>query len=167
MAFALEPGWPQTLRDAFAHIGTVTVPSVDDIKIMALVEAASETLYQLSAKGADHPGVIDILHSNGAEEMVHARRAAQVVGLLGGGDFTPPSAEENPYLVGADNLPVTAITPEGLRKQAQGEFGGQALYESWASRIDNPQAAALLRQNGAEEVDHGNRLMAAAALLEA
>lgn len=166
MAFALEPGWPQSLREAFAHIGTVTSPSVDDIKIMALVEAASETLYQLSAKGTEHPGVIDILHSNGREEMVHARRAAQVVGLLGGGEFEPPEAEDNPYLAAANDLPVAAITPEGLRKQAQGEFGGQALYESWAARIDNPQAAALLRQNGAEEVDHGNRLLAAAELLE-
>ncbi|WP_408588293.1 hypothetical protein [Novosphingobium sp.] len=165
MAFALEPGWPQTLGEAFAHIGKVTAPGVDDFKIMSLVEAASETLYRVTAQGTDHAGVIDLLHHNGREEMVHARRAAQVVTLLGGGDFAPPSAEENPYLA-AGALPFSEVTPEALRKLAQGEFGGQALYEGWAASLDHPEAAALLRQNGAEEVDHGNRLMQAAALLE-
>ncbi len=166
MPVALESGWPQTLGEAFAHIGGVTAPSVDDIKIMVLVEAASETLYKVTAQGTDHAGVIDLLHHNGREEMVHARRAAQVVALLGGGDFAPPAAEENPYLA-AGALPFSEVTPDALRKLAAGEFGGQALYDGWAASLDHAEAAALLRQNGHEETDHGNRLMAAAALLEA
>ena len=45
----LEPGMPQTIGEAFAHIGTVTAPTVMDIKVMCLVEAASKELYRATA----------------------------------------------------------------------------------------------------------------------
>ena len=160
----LEPGMPRTIRDAFAHIGQVTRPGIADLKVMVLVEAASEMLYRKTAEGTDRAEVIDLLHTNGTEEMKHAHRAAEVVRLLGGGDYPPPPPEANPYL--ADGaFPFAPVTPEALRKLAEGEFGGEALYEGWAAHVDNPEAAALLRANGAEETDHGNRLLKAAALL--
>lgn len=165
MSVALEPGWPQTIGEAFAHIGTVKTPGVDDLKIMVLVEAASETLYRVTAEGTDRADVIELLHHNGREEMKHAQRAAQAVALLGGEEFPPPTAEENPYLA-AGKFPFAPVTPEALRKLAEGEFGGEALYEGWAASLDNAEAAALLRLNGKEETDHGNRLLQAAALLE-
>ena len=40
------------------------------------------------------------------------------------------------------------------------------LYATWADSLDNEDAAALLRLNGQEETDHGNRLLTAATLLE-
>ena len=98
--------------------------------------------------------------------MKHARRVSEVIRVLGGGDFPAPVAADNPYLTGK-TLPFSAVTPEGLRKLAAGEFNGEAMYERWAATIDNPQAAELLRANGREESDHGNRLLQAALLLEA
>lgn len=162
----LDAHLPQTIREAFAHIGTVTAPTIDDLKVMVLVEAASETLYQVTAQGTDNAEVIALLHHNAREEMKHAHRAAQAIAALGGGDFPPPAAQDNPYLK-AGSFPLSEVTPEALRKLSAGEFGGEALYEGWAASLDNAEAAALLRANGREETDHGNRLLQAAALLEA
>ncbi|MEO0033209.1 MAG: hypothetical protein RIS94_2967 [Pseudomonadota bacterium] len=166
MPIALEPGMPQTIGEAFAYIGTLTAPTITDLKVMVLVEAASETLYRATAEGTDNAGVIDLLHHNGREEMKHAHRVSQAIALLGGGDYPPPAAKDNPYLA-LGTFPLGAMTPEGLRKLAQGEFGGEALYEGWAAKVANAEAAELLRANGREETDHGNRLLQAAALLEA
>ena len=161
----LEPGMTQTIGEAFAHIGTVTAPTVMDIKVMCLVEAASKELYRATAAGAENPAVADLLRTNGDEEFVHARRAAAVLKVLTGEDFTPPEAGENPYLA-SGVFPIGELTPPALRKLAQTEFDGEALYEGWAASIGNDEAAALLRANGKEETDHGNRLLQAAALLE-
>lgn len=160
----LPTGAPQTLGEAFAHINALTAPTVTDLKVMVLIEAAGQTLYEKSAEAADHDGVKALLIENGVEEMKHAHRVSAAIKAMTGEDFLPPSAADNPYLTG--HIPVSAITPDGLRKTAQAEFGGDALYASWASNIDNAEAAALLRLNGAEESDHGNRLLKAAALLE-
>lgn len=162
---ALDTDLPQTIAEAFAHIGKVTAPTIADFKVMVLVEAASETLYRRTAEGTANPGVIALLHENGREEMKHARRVSDVIRVLGGGDFPAPSAQDNPYLA-AGSFPFAPVTPEALRKLSAGEFGGEALYETWAASIDNAEAAALLRANGREETDHGNRLLQAAALLE-
>ncbi len=162
---ALSADMPQTIGEAFAHIGTVTTPTAMDIKVMVLVEAASRELYRATAAGSDNPAVADLLVANGNEEFLHAVRAAAALKALTGEDFTPPSAENNPYL--ADGaFPIGELTPAALRKLAQTEFDGELLYEGWAASIGNAEAAALFRANGKEETDHGNRLLAAAALLE-
>ena len=161
----LEPEMPQTIGEAFAHLNKVTAPTIADLKVMVLVEAASETLYRRTAEGTDNAEVIALLHHNGAEEMVHAGRVSQAIAVLGGGDFPAPAAADNPYLA-AGSVPFAPVTASALRKLSAGEFGGEALYEGWASSIDNAQAAELLRANGREETDHGNRLLHAAALLE-
>ena len=64
-------------------------------------------------------------------------------------------------------MPQMPLTPESLKGLAHGEFGGEALYETWAANIGNEEAARQFRLNGKEEADHGNRLLEAAALLEA
>ena len=161
----LEPGMPQTIGEAFAHLGTVTAPTALDIKVMVLVEAASKELYRATAATSDNPAVAGLLVENGDEEFVHATRAAAVVKLLTGEDFTPPAAENNPYLAGG-TFPIAELTAAALRKLADTEFAGETLYEGWAATIGNAEAAALLRANGKEETDHGNRLLQAAALLE-
>ncbi len=163
MPVSIPEGSPQTLGAAFGHIYTIDKPTIDDLKVMVLVEAAGQTLYAETAKGTDHPGVKDLLNHNGREEMAHAHRVSKAIKALTGEDFPPPAAEDNPYLEGP--IPSTPVTPEGLEKTAEAEFGGEALYAKWADSIGNDEAAALFRQNGKEESDHGNRLMDAAALL--
>ncbi len=159
----IPEGAPQTLGAAFAHINSVTAPSILDLKVMVLVEAAGQTLYEESAKGTDHPGVKALLIDNGHEEMKHARRVSAAIKALSGEEYPVPSAADNPYLTGP--IPAATITVEGLKKTAAAEFAGDALYAGWASHITNPEAAELLRANGREETDHGNRLLEAAALL--
>ncbi len=160
----IPEGAPQTLGEAFAHINALTTPSVNDLKVMVLIEAAGQTLYEISAEGADHQGVKGLLIENGHEEMKHAGRVSAAIKLLSGEDFPPPSAAENPYLTG--HIPHATLTAEGLKKTAEAEFAGDRLYTTWADSLDNEEAAALLRLNAQEESDHGNRLLQAAALLE-
>lgn len=162
---SLPEGAPATLGEAFARINSVTAPTLTDLKVMVLVEAAGMRLYEKSAEGTDNAEIKALLIENGHEEMKHARRVSEAIRLLSGEDFPAPSIEDNPYLTG--HVPATPITPEALRGTAQAEFGGDALYARWADCLDNADAAALLRLNGSEESDHGNRLLKAAAILEA
>lgn len=162
----LPEGAPATLRDAFAHIGTVTAPTVLDMKVMVLTEAAAMALYYTTAEGTDIAGIVDLLQANGREEMLHAERVSAAIKAVSGEDFPPPQPADNPYL--QDGLaPFAPITREALTGLAQGEFGGEKLYETWAANTANADAAALFRLNGKEETDHGNRLMAAAELVPA
>mgnify|MGYP000323013090 CR=1 FL=1 len=93
-------------------------------------------------------------------------RAMLAIKAVSGEDFHAPLPEDNPYL--ADGaFPLGEMTKAGLEKLAQGEFGGEKLYEVWADNTANAEAARLFRLNGGEERDHGNRLLEAAALLPA
>ena len=163
MSIHLPTGAPLTLGAAFAHIYTVEKPSITDLKVMVLVEAAGLTLYEETAKATDNPEVQALLRHNGREEMAHAHRVSKAIFAISGEDFPPPDAANNPYLAGP--IPSTPVTAEGLKKTAEAEFGGDALYTRWADATENAKAAALFRQNGKEESDHGNRLLEAAALL--
>lgn len=156
---------PPSLGEAFAHVNALTAPTLDDLKIMVLLEAAGLMLYRNLADVTDHPGVAALLDLNGREELAHAHRVSKAIQALSGEEFLPPEPAENPYLAG--DLPTTPVTPDALRSLAKGEFFGEQLYRSWAASAGNPEAARLFRLNAKEEADHGNRLLEAAALLEA
>lgn len=162
---ALPTGAPPTIGEAFKHIGTITNPTLDDLKFMVLVEAAGLELYRCTALGTSHPAVIKLLHDNGREELAHSHRVAQAIKAISGEDYPPPEPHQNPYL--AAPVPCPPVTRDALIKLAQGEFGGEKLYETWAANTDNPEAARLFRLNGREEAAHGNRLLEAASLLAA
>jgi rubrerythrin len=165
MPVEIPAGAPASIGEAFARINAVSAPSVDDLKVMVLLEAAGQELYRNMAEGTDHAGVIAVLEHNGREELAHGHRVAKAIRAISGEEYLPPEAADNPYLTGP--LPTAPITAEGLRGLAQGEFAGEGLYEKWAANIGNEEAAKLFRQNGKEETEHGDRLIAAAALLEA
>jgi rubrerythrin len=165
MTVTLPAGAPQTLAEAFGHIGAVTKPSLLDMKVMVLAEAASQTLYEETAKGTDNAAVQALLRHNGREEMAHAHRVSKAIKAMSGEDYPPPAAADNPYLAGPRPALTDSMTPEALEKLAQAEFGGDALYAGWADHTDNAEAVALFRLNGKEETDHGNRLLEAAKLL--
>jgi hypothetical protein len=163
MAVQLPEGAPQTLGEAFAHINSVTAPTLDDLKVMVLLEAAGLELYRSIAVGAKDQGVADLLEHNGREELAHSHRVAKAIKAISGEAFPPPADADNPYL-GGPMLEVP-LTAEGLRGLAQAEVAGEQLYESWAANCGNAEAAGLFRLNGGEERDHGDRLIQAAALL--
>jgi rubrerythrin len=164
MPVQLPAGAPQTLGEAFRYINSVTAPTLDDLKLMVLLEAAGLELYQGMAAGAVNTAVADIFNHNGREELAHAHRVSKAIKAISGEDYLPPEAADNPYLTGPPmSVPLSA---EGLRGLAQGEFGGEELYETWAANSTNAEAARLFRLNGGEESQHGNRLLEAAGLLE-
>ncbi len=165
MPSQLPPGAPATIGEAFAHINALTTPTVDDLKVMVLLEAAGLDLYRGMASGTDNAEVAVLLEHNGREEMAHAHRVSKAIRAISGEDFAPPETADNPYLGGP--IPAPPVTADVLRGLAQGEFGGDKLYEVWAANCDNEEAARLFRLNGKEEADHGNRLLEAVALLEA
>ncbi len=164
MPTQLPAGAPATIGEAFAHINALTSPSVDDLKVMVLLEAAGLDLYRGMMPGTDNAEVAALLEHNGREEMAHAHRVSKAIKAISGEDFPPPEAANNPYL--ATPFPGMAVTADGLRGLSQGEFAGEGLYERWAENSDNAEAARLFRLNGGEERDHGERLLKAAALLE-
>jgi Mn-containing catalase len=159
-------GVPTDLGAAFAHLYSIDRPRIEDLKLMVLLESAGKALYEHSAQGTDHRGVVELLHHNGREELAHAHRVSKAIKALSGEEYLPPEPADNPYLQG--DMPAPApLTSEGLAKLAQTEFGGDALYARWADATDNEEAASMFRLNGKEETDHGNRLLEAAALLAA
>ena len=165
MTTQIPAGAPATFGEAFAHINAVTAPSLDDLKVMVLLEAAGLELYNGMQAGTDNPDVAAMLAHNGREEMAHSHRVSKAILAISGEIYAPPESAANPYLAGP--LPAPPVTADTLKDLAQGEFSGEELYERWAANCDNPEAARLFRLNGGEERDHGNRLLEAAALLEA
>jgi hypothetical protein len=165
MAIELPAGAPATIGEAFAHINRLDSPGIDDLKVMVLLEAAGLELYRGMMPGTDNAEVAALLDHNGREELAHAHRVAKAILAISGEEFPPPAAADNPYLAGP--IPSAPVTAGALRGLSQGEFGGEALYERWAANCDNAEAARLFRLNGGEEREHGDRLLAAAALLEA
>ena len=162
---SLPDGAPKTLGEAFAHIASIASPTVDDLKVMVMLEAAGKTLYDDMANGVAQEDVRALLQRNGREELAHAHRVSRAIGALSGSDYPVPATEENPFL--AAPLPSTPVSRAVLLALAETEFGGESLYERWATNCSNGEAAALFRQNGREESEHGGRLQQAAALLPA
>ena len=163
MAIQLPTGAPQTLSEAFGYISGLTAPTLDDLKMMVLVEAAGQELYFDMSAGSDNPAVVALLEHNGREELAHSHRISKAILAISGESYPPPEASDNPYLDGP--MPKVPLTVEGLHGLAQGEFSGEQMYETWAASTPNEEAARLFRLNGKEEADHGNRLLEAAGLL--
>ncbi|MGE0667191.1 MAG: ferritin family protein [Sphingomonadales bacterium] len=158
----LPAGMPQTSEAAFAYIGTIDTPSVDDLKLMVCLEAGGQSFYRALAAGAPSKAIGDLLSANGREEMAHARRLQKAIRILTGETFAIPAPDANPYDDAPATLPVDAAL---LDTMAKGEFGGELMYAGWAAKIGNEAVARLLRQNGREERRHGERAEQAKALL--
>ena len=132
------------------------------MKILALVEAISLELYKNLADGTDNAEIKKLLLENGREELAHGHRVAKALKILTGKSYRIPPIEENPMFTPLDPMPVTR---DSLSKLAEAELSGGDLYAGVAASFDNPDANALFRQNGKEEVGHGHRLMRAVELL--
>lgn len=164
MDLELPADAPKTTGEAFAFVGKLGAgATVNDLKILALTEALGDELYASMADGTDNPQVKALLLANGREELAHAHRVGKAIEILTGQPFPIPPIAENPIYTPLGPRPVTRET---LARLAEGEFAGEDLYDRIASSFDDAQAAALLRQNGREELEHGHRLKRAAELLD-
>ena len=162
---ANEPAnMPPDFESALGYIMGVTAPSVDDLKLMAYIEAGGEAFYIGLANAAPSEAIAELLRQNGREERAHAHRVKRVIEKLSGESFTVPEPDDNPYYVIPEGLSVDAEMLNGL---VEGENGGDVLYQGWAAGMDDAECAKLLSQNGKEEIRHGERCQEALALLEA
>ena len=162
---SIPAGAPKTFEEAFMYISTVTNPSIDDLKLMLLLEAAGKGIYDLLAAEADHEELRAVFSRNGREELAHAHRISRVIGKLTEFDYPVPSPEDNPYVV--ETGIKLAVGKELLAKLIATEMSGGDLYEHWAANCQDEEAAALLRRNGVEDAEHGARLQRAAELFPA
>jgi rubrerythrin len=155
---------PKTATEAGAYIFTVSQPTLDDMKMMVLLEAAGHGFYAALAEAAPNIEVRALLEKSGREELGHAHRVARVIKQVFGEDIAVPTPEQNPYYM---KPPGLVVTHELLDSITQGENAGEALYEGWAAGLNDPEAARQLRQNGVEERGHGERAQLAKAMLPA
>ncbi len=153
---------PADFESALGYLMSVSTPTVDDFKLMAYVEAGGEAFYAGLANGAPNPQIADLLNANGREERAHAHRVRRVVEKLLGESFDVPEPADNPYYVKPEGVP---IDEDFLKFIIEAENGGDALYQGWANSVDDEECAELLRQNGKEEVAHGERAKEMMALL--
>ncbi|HTJ64931.1 MAG TPA: ferritin family protein [Alphaproteobacteria bacterium] len=158
----LTENMPKDATAAGAYIFTVTKPTLDDLKVMVMLEAAGQGFYASLCDAAPNDAVRALLAKNGQEEMGHAHRVARVIKQVFGEDFAIPAPDENPYFM---KIPGLACDAEMLNGITQGEIAGEALYDSWATALGDEEAARQLRQNGKEERGHGDRAQQAIALL--
>lgn len=153
--YALPPGAPSNLADAFDHLASVRVPTVTDLTVMMLVEAAGKQMYDDLADGCADAGVRRLLQDSGRDEMVHAHRMAEVLQLLTRVPYLVPENSDNPYLAGRGKPDLSIPLLDHL---IEAEANGQTLYETWAANCPNQEAAMLMRTSGREEMSHSLRL---------
>jgi rubrerythrin len=158
----LSANMPKTAGEAGAYIFTVSEPTLDDLKVMVMLEAAGQGFYAALAEAAPNAEIRALLAKSGQEEMGHAHRVARVIKHIFDEDFAVPGPADNPYYMKPEGLSVSKEMLDGI---TQGEIAGEALYDSWAAYLGDEEAARQLRQNGKEERGHGERAQQAKALL--
>jgi hypothetical protein len=146
--------FPADFETALNYLMEVKAPTIDDFKLMTYVETGGEAFYTGLANGAPNEKIKNLLNQNGREERAHAHRLKRVIEKLTGESFTVPSPQDNPYYVEPEGIPVDE---DFLNYLIGAENGGDDLYEVWAQTVDDEQCASWLRQNGKEEMRHGER----------
>lgn len=160
----LPAGYPGNQQEAFALLSTRTRLSVDDIKVLALLEAAGEAFYFALADASDNAEIKALLTRNGQEERGHAHRLLKAITLLGAEPYTLPDNALNPYAQAT--LPPGLLNGQFLALIEKGEQDGDFQYQVWADAESNADVAKLFRQNGSEETRHGERVAQVKALLQ-
>jgi rubrerythrin len=162
--FELTEAMPKTPTEAAAYIFSVANPTLDDLKVMVLLEAAGQGFYAGLAEAAPNDEMRALFAKSGQEEMGHAHRVARVIKQIHGEDFAIPGPDENPYYFKPEGMVVTA---ELMQQIAAGEAAGHTLYDGWATALGDEEAARQFRLNGKEELGHGERAQQAITLLAA
>ena len=153
---------PADFESAVEYIMGVKQPTLDDFKLMVYIEAGGEAFYNGLADAAPNAEIKTLLAKNGREERAHAHRVKRVIEKLSGEAFDVPEAADNPYYAVPEGV---VVDRDMLTFLIDAENCGDDLYATWADCVDDDECASLLRQNGKEEVRHGERAKEALALL--
>ena len=153
---------PADMLSAIGVLNQIDQLGIEEMKLMILVEMAGEPLYGALADSIANPEAADLLRRNGREETAHAHRLKKAIEILTGEPFDLPPMAENPY---AEIPDLGTPGPDLLESVRQGEISGDASYQRYAAAEANPEIAELLRQNGREEIRHGERVARAIEIL--
>ena len=178
--YQLPPEYPRDPFEAFAFLKSRETLQDEDFRVIALVESYGELFYQILARGLPNDEARGLLARNAAEERRHqedrdqeadaeerghAHRMLKALRLRTGEVFELPPIEENPFhALAPAEIPYS---DELVGLLQQGEIDGDLSYQKWADGEPNPEIAQLLRQNGAEELRHCERVKQVCALLAA
>ncbi len=146
---------PQDPIAALTYLKSRPSLSVEDLKILAMIETWGEVYYQVLARGLGDEESKKLLLRNGAEERGHAARLLKAINLKGGA-WELPSNAENPF--NPEGLGDVSAEPELLSMLQQAEVDGDRQYQIWADAESNAEVAQLLRLNGREEIRHFERV---------
>lgn len=152
---------PDDFFAAVTALGGCAHLDLDALRLLYRVERAGETFYELLAERIGDARAADLLRRNAREERAHAERVRKVLGIRLGRPWEPTAADQAPFAI---PLPPV-VTAELLPLIVQGELAGNADYQRWADGESDPEAQRLLRQNGREETEHGERVRQVIALL--
>lgn len=152
---SLPADYPTDALAAFELLKSRKSLSVDDMKVLAMIENFGECFYQAIARGVPNAEAKALLQRSGQEERGHAARLIKAIKLKGG-SFELPKDEDNVFIQSAPK----EIMADGdfMSGLAQGEMDGDLQYQAWADAEPNAEVAKLLRQNGREETRHGERI---------
>jgi rubrerythrin len=151
----LPAGYPTTQPEAFALLSSRQKLSIDDMKMLALLEAAGEAFYFALADVAGSDEIKSLLRRNGQEERGHAHRLLKAMALLGE-EYALPGDDQNPYVM---RIPLDGMLNEQfLAMIEKSEMDGDLQYQKWADAETNAEVSKLFRQNGSEETRHGERV---------
>lgn len=165
MMMAIPTGYPGASFDAVALLYQRSRPSLDDLRVMSMIEAAGESFYLDLAARVSNEEARRLLLSNAQDERRHAERLAKAFGLLGGGTLALPADADNPYAPSLQAPSTAEVGVDFFKFLAAAEDDGHDGYERWAQAEPNPEIAALYRLNAREEKLHGKRDMRVIELL--
>ena len=153
---SLPDGYPTEAFAAFDFLKTRERLSVEDLKVLAMIECYGEVFYEIIAQGVHDAEAQALLKRNAAEERGHAHRCLKAISLLGGGAWELPARAENPFMAMAPGeIPMNA---ELIVMLEQGEVDGDLAYQHWADAEPLAEVAQLYRLNGREEIRHCERV---------
>ena len=152
---SLPEEMPTDYGAALARLARAERLSVDDMKLMILLETAGEPLYAKLAEGVEPAEAKELLRQNGREETAHAHRLKRAIEKKTGAPYALPTLAENPYSTPPPFPSVNAALLAGVQ---DGETAGDEMYQRYADHEPDPEIAEWLRQNGREELRHRERV---------
>ena len=153
----LPPGFPEDVFGAFEVLKGRAPLSVEDLKVLAMIEVSGEYLYQAMVRATPDEECQALLRRNGQEERGHAHRMLKAIAMKGE-QWSLPGDHEIPFVRSTPNEIPT--NDEFLGMLATAEDGGDEVYGRWADAEPDAEVAKLLRLNGREEARHGERVNA-------
>lgn len=152
----LPEGYPTEAFAAFDLLKSRRVLSIDDLRVLAMIESYGEVFYRIVAAGVTDAEAKTLLTRNAQEERGHAHRILKAIEHKGGEPFKLPANGDNPFMAFAP----AALTADAdlLAALEKGEVDGDLCYQAWADNEPDPLIAAIYRLNGREETRHSERV---------